>query len=153
SGRRTADDAILAIEVGPFTCVFPTIVAAEVLGGFRRERLSPRRGAAAIPVIDTAALLGPPQSDPPPSHAVVLRRPGRRDLILLAPHAVMAKEAPPWRGLPVLPRTAHGLFGAVRLNGRRCDFLLRENSAIGRNVPQLAGLSPHALVGWLNRSS
>ncbi|MEI7606626.1 MAG: chemotaxis protein CheW, partial [Rhodospirillaceae bacterium] len=143
--RRSADRGRMAIGIGPFSCVVPEALIAEVLGEVGPDRVSSRRFAGALPLLDPAPLLGLPQAGVASGRVLVIRRPGRRQLALRVGAIAPAAPVPPWRPLPLLPPAARRLVQAVRLEGETTAFLLRDD-AFDRPG---AGLPPAAFIGWL----
>ena len=147
--RRSADRGLLAATVGPFTCVFPVAMVAEVLGTPDRRRWSAWRSRNAWPVLDPALLLGLPGPDAASSPMLVLmlKRPGRRSLALPAAGIRPADARPGWQPLPPVPPPVRALFRAVRIRGATCELLVRDAA-----VRETGHLVKRALTGWLDRT-
>lgn len=136
----------VALRAGPFSCVLPQ----EVVGGVHTGlHPGPVRGPRAVPVFDAGTLLGLPRS-PALSPLVVLHRPGRRSVALVAEAVTLAAPASDWVTLPPAPAALHAVFDAARPLAGVCQLRLRK-AALAQRTSLLSPTAVRAAFrGWID---
>ncbi len=140
----------VAARVGPYFCVFPATSALTIIAdpGQGQCGLGDGRRPGDCVVLDLALLLGVcPNKER--GRAIVVKRGGRRTLIVRADDVVTVSPENVWYPLPTVPARFRDLFAAIGYDGNRFYFLVREEALLKRPTPMVSALAQRAFLGFV----